>query len=112
MKPIALSLLLVLLPFGLRAEHAAGYSALPAADSLAAVSAADAARLPAEADALREKTSSWERILERLPAISGYVQLGYEAAERSSTFFMNASSANGTGETAPMPPVLGPWLPS
>lgn len=101
MKPIALSLLLVLLPFGLRAEHAAGYSALPAADSVAAVSAADAARLPAEADALREKTSSWERILERLPAISGYVQLGYEAAERSSTFFIKRVRLNLAGNLAP-----------
>lgn len=101
MKPIALSLLLVLLPFGLRAEHAAGYSALPAADSVAAVSAADAARLPAEADALPVKTSSWERILERLPAISGYVQLGYEAAERSSTFFIKRVRLNLAGNLAP-----------
>lgn len=101
MKPIALSLLLVLLPFGLRAEHAAGYSALPAADSVAAVSAADAARLPAEADALPVKTSSWERILERLPAISGYVQLGYEAAERSRTFFIKRVRLNLAGNLAP-----------
>ena len=59
------------------------------------------AELSAEVEALKAKTSTWDRILARLPEISGYVQTGYEWSESSSTFFIKRVRLNLTGAIAP-----------
>ncbi len=57
----------------------------PAADSSAEY---DVAALSAEVESLKTKTSSWSKILDRLPKISGYIQTGYEWSEDASSFFI------------------------
>ena len=64
-------------------------------------SAPTVAELSAEIDALKAKTSTWDRILARLPKISGYVQTGYEWSETSSTFFIKRVRLYLAGDIAP-----------
>lgn len=47
------------------------------------------------------KAQAWDRFVDRLPKISGYVQLGYEGSETSSTFFIKRVRLNLTGDIAP-----------
>ncbi len=44
--------------------------------------------LSAEVEALKAKTSSWDKVLEHLPRISGHIQPGYEIGNTASTFFI------------------------
>ncbi len=59
------------------------------------------AELSAEVEALKTKTSTWDKILTRLPEISGYVQTGCEWSESSSTFFIKRVRLNLAGALAP-----------
>lgn len=59
------------------------------------------AELSAEVEALKAKTSTWDRILARLPEISGYVQAGCEWSETSSSFFIKRVRLNLAGAIAP-----------
>lgn len=59
------------------------------------------AELAAEVEALRARTSTRDRILARLPKISGYVQTGYEWSETASTFFIKRVRLNLTGDITP-----------
>mgnify|MGYP005972533623 FL=1 len=77
MKPIII-LLLSLLPFGAFAGEPAPASA---------AGEPTVAELSAQLEALKARTSTWDKIAARLPRISGYVQTGYEWSETSSTFF-------------------------
>lgn len=85
MKPI-LTLLLSLFPLGILAGE-------PSAPTVA--------ELSAEIETLKTKTSAWDKILARLPRISGYVQTGYEWSETSSTFYIKRVRLNLTGDIAP-----------
>lgn len=48
---------------------------------------APAASLAAEVETLKARTSAWERILERMPRISGYLQLGYDWDDAGTSTF-------------------------
>lgn len=86
MKP-TVTLLFLLLCLGVRAqEPAAGPSV---------------AELSAEVEALKAKTSTWDKILSRLPEISGYVQAGYEWSDNSSSFFIKRVRLNLAGDIVP-----------
>lgn len=91
MKPILL-LLLSLLPFAAPAQEAAAARPADAEPSVA--------ELSARIDTLRARASTWDRILARLPEISGYVQTGYEWSESSSTFFIKRVRLNLAGRIA------------
>lgn len=54
-----------------------------------------------EVAALERETSAWEKVLARLPRISGYVQAGYEGSEHVSTFFLKRVRLNLAGDIAP-----------
>lgn len=56
------------------------------------------AELSAEIEDLKAKTSTWDKILDRLPKISGYLQTGYEWSETSSTFFIKRMCLSLTGD--------------
>lgn len=84
-------LLLLLLPFGMQAQE--GAEAMPPAASEPSV-----AELSAEVGALKARTSAWDRILARLPRISGYVQTGYEWSQTASTFFIKRVRLNLAGD--------------
>ena len=60
----------VLLSFGL---FCASYAQQP--DTLCTATVGE---LSAEVAALKAKTSAWDKVLAALPAISGYLQTGYE----------------------------------
>lgn len=49
---------------------------------------ADVAALTAEVESLKAKTSAWDKLLSRLPKLSGYIQTGYEYSDDASTFFI------------------------
>lgn len=66
-------------------------------DSLAA--AVD--RLSAEVETLESRSSTAERILSRLPRISGYLQLGYEWSEETSSFFVKRARVDLQGDISP-----------
>lgn len=51
------------------------------------------AELSAQLEALKAKTSTWDKIAARCP-VSGYVQTGYEWSETSSTFFIKRVRLN------------------
>lgn len=64
--------------------------------------AAPAGTDPAEEVALlKTQSTARERILARLPRISGYVQAGYEGSERASDFFLKRVRLNLAGDLAP-----------
>lgn len=54
--------------------------------------------LSAKIEALEAKTSGWEKMLQRLPAISGFVQTGYQWSEASSSFFIKRVRLGLSGE--------------
>ena len=58
------------------------------------------AELSAQLEALKARTSTWDKIAARLPRISGYVQTGYEWSETSSTFFIKRVRLNLAGDIA------------
>lgn len=90
MKPIII-LLLSLLPFGAFAGEPAPASA---------AGEPTVAELSAQLEALKARTSTWDKIAARLPRISGYVQTGYEWSETSSTFFIKRVRLNLAGDIA------------
>lgn len=47
--------------------------------------------LPARVDALEKKTTAWGKIVEKLPKISGYAQIGYQWDDNSLTDASNSS---------------------
>lgn len=87
-------ILSVLLSFGL---FCASYAQQP--DTLSATPSVG--ELSAEVAALKAKTSAWDKVLAALPAISGYVQTGYEWSDNSSTFFIKRVRLNLSGRIAP-----------
>ncbi len=99
------SLLIFLLLFaahGVRAQHSAGeprpVDAAAGQTAPAAQAAPTVESLTAEIGTLKAKASTWDRILARLPRISGYVQTGYEWSESSSTFFLKRVRLNLAGD--------------
>ena len=84
----------VLLSFGL---FCASYAQQP--DTLCTVTVGE---LSAEVAALKAKTSAWDKVLAALPAISGYLQTGYEWSDNSSSFFIKRVrlSLSGNSTTA------------
>ena len=65
-------------------------------DSLAAT----VERLSAEIETLKGRSAA-DRILSRLPRISGYLQLGYEWSDDASTFFVKRARVNFQGDISP-----------
>ncbi len=59
------------------------------------------ARLDSEVDSLKARASGWDRFQAALPAISGYVQMGYEWSEDASTFFIKRVRLTLAGEITP-----------
>lgn len=57
--------------------------------------------LSAEVAALKAKTSAWDKVLAALPAISGYLQTGYEWSDNSSSFFIKRVRLSLSGNIAP-----------
>lgn len=55
----------------------------------------------AEGTRFHAKSEKWERILAALPRLSGYVQLGYEWSDRTSTFFIHRARLDFQGDIAP-----------
>lgn len=75
---------------------------VPTAPAFCADSAAlSIESLREEVAALERKTSAREKVLARLPRISGYVQAGYEWSENASTFFLKRVRLNLAGDIAP-----------
>ena len=66
-------------------------------DSLAAT----VERLSAEIETLKGRSAAADRILSRLPRISGYLQLGYEWSDDASTFFVKRARVNFQGDISP-----------
>lgn len=83
----------VLLSFGL---FCASYAQQP--DTLCTATVAE---LSAEVAALKAKTSAWDKVLAALPAISGYLQTGYEWSDNSSSFFIKRVRLSLSGNIAP-----------
>lgn len=73
------------LPAALLLSVSAAVAAPPPADSS---TEPDVATLAAEVESLKTKTSSWDKILDHLPKISGYIQTGYEWSNEASSFFI------------------------
>lgn len=90
MKESLLTLLLFLLLQGVRAGELA--------DTVSGASDLRMARLAAEIDSLKARATGWERFRSALPAISGYVQAGYEMSEDHSTFFVKRVRLTLAGE--------------
>ena len=86
MKP-TVTLLFLLLCLGVRAQESAAEPSV--------------AELSAEIEALKAKASTWDKILSRLPEISGYVQAGYEWSDNSSSFFIKRVRLNLAGAIVP-----------
>ena len=83
----------VLLSFGL---FCASYAQQP--DTLCTATVGE---LSAEVAALKAKTSAWDKVLAALPAISGYLQTGYEWSDNSSSFFIKRVRLSLSGNIAP-----------
>ena len=83
----------VLLSFGL---FGASYAQQP--DTLCTATVGE---LSAEVAALKAKTSAWDKVLAALPAISGYLQTGYEWSDNSSSFFIKRVRLSLSGNIAP-----------
>ncbi len=66
-------------------------------DSLAAT----VERLSAEVETLKGRSAAADRILSRLPRISGYLQLGYEWSDDASTFFVKTRPRGLPGDISP-----------
>ena len=66
-------------------------------DSLAAT----VERLSAEVETLKGRSAAADRILSRLPRISGYLQLGYEWSDDASTFFVKRARVDFQGDISP-----------
>lgn len=92
MRPIFI-LLFLILSSGVWAGEPAGSPAAGAESTVA--------ELSAQIEALETRTSAWEKILARLPRISGYVQTGYEWSETASTFYIKRVRLNLAGDIAP-----------
>lgn len=110
MKPIfSLLLLLALLNCRAQTPSPAPLPSRPTVPSAAPTPVSGAAASPekslseltAEVADLQEKATLWERILARLPRISGYVQTGYEWSERASTFFVKRARLCLAGDITP-----------
>lgn len=65
-------------------------------DSLAAT----VERLSAEVETLKSRSATADRILSRLPHISGYLQLGYQWNDDASTFFVKRARVDFQGDIA------------
>lgn len=71
---------------------------LPPADSVALTDE----ELQAEVIRLRERSRTWNRVLERLPRISGYLQMGYRIDDSShSDFFVKRVRLDLQGDISP-----------
>lgn len=93
MKHSFLTLLLVLLLSGVRAVEPA--------DTLSYASDMQVVRLASEIDSLKARATGWERFQSALPAISGYVQAGYELSGDHSTFFVKRVRLTLAGDITP-----------
>lgn len=54
--------------------------------------------LSAELDSLKAKTTTWDKVLRHMPRISGYLQMGYEWSDSSSTFFIKRARMTLSGD--------------
>lgn len=54
--------------------------------------------LSKEVEALKKKTTTWQKVVEKMPKISGYLQLGYQWSETESTFFIKRARVNFQGD--------------
>ncbi|WP_300739813.1 porin [uncultured Alistipes sp.] len=102
-KILTLLLLLSTIAAGVHAgEPSATPSVNPADPAVPApASESELARLSSEVDALKRRASGHERLLAALPAISGYVQTGFEWTDNSSTFFIKRVRLTLAGDIAP-----------
>lgn len=58
--------------------------------------------LSAEIEALKEKSSGWEKLLARMPKVSGYLSLGYEwSDDGTSSFYVKRVRMSLSGELVP-----------
>lgn len=93
------------LTFCLLAGIWSGWARTPQADVPSAATprpeAVSVETLAAEVETLKTKSSGWDKVLSRLPRISGYVQLGYEWTENTSTFFIKRVRLNLAGRIVP-----------
>lgn len=71
------------------------------ADTLAGDPDTRISLLASEVEALQTRASGWDRFLTALPAISGYMQTGFEWSERSSSFFIKRIRLTLSGDIAP-----------
>lgn len=55
----------------------------------------------AEVETLKGRSAAADRILSRLPRISGYLQLGYEWSDDASTFFVKRARVDFQGDISP-----------
>lgn len=93
MKPI-LALLLLLVAWNCRAQTP---QAIPA-DTAEVKTLSE---LTAEVADLQKKNAVWERILARLPRISGYLQTGFEWSGDASSFFVKRARLSLAGDITP-----------
>jgi len=63
--------------------------------------AAEARALESRLGELETKTSTWDKIVARLPRFSGYVQAGYQYSDKSSAFFLKRVRLSLAGGIAP-----------
>lgn len=58
--------------------------------------------LTAEVEALKKRTSGWEKLLDRMPQVSGYLSLGYDwADDDTSTFYVKRIRMAISGDLVP-----------
>ncbi|MDE7077117.1 MAG: OprO/OprP family phosphate-selective porin [Alistipes sp.] len=95
MKPL-FTFLLLLSACALKAQPT-----VSAAEPAATADNACLAGLSERVDELETRTSTWQKIAERLPRLSGYVQTGYEYSDNSSSFFLKRVRLSLAGDIAP-----------
>lgn len=93
MKRIFLTILSLFVATAISAQQAE-----PTAPISASTEETTLQELQAEVDALKKKTSTWDKILKHLPTVSGYIQAGYEGGEDYSNFFIKRARLNFAGD--------------
>lgn len=73
----------------------------PAPEPIAETPAPTVEELAAEIEALKAKTSTWDKIVKHLPKFMVYMQPGYEYTDQTSTFFMKRLGLMLTGDIIP-----------
>lgn len=93
MKPL-FTFLLLFSVCSLRAQS-------PGAETVESAQSVQLAGIGERVGELETRASAWDRILSRLPRLSGYVQTGYEYSDNSSSFFLKRVRLSLAGDIAP-----------